>query len=269
VVRETIVPVTDQKRTWIEGRILDKLSLDSDVAQILARLDRSSPDALLNSIAEQLLRLHQALNRVAAKMHALEITQATYDQMVASAETVSLAAMPRVAVVDASFSLSREAGFYQLEYDSQGVPYRWTGPEPTFLFELFVDRKAPATIRMRFSKSSFDAARHKVGCYVDGHEVATVRVEIDGEFEVRGMLPPRELVGGTVVSFVCPSVSAPDGHQDIRLLGLVFRWLRIEEAPIPLPGREETENLADLPVESRRTSQSKLRRRIRSVGDAS
>ena len=244
--------------------------MDSDVAQIIARLDRSSPDKLLNSIAEELLRLHRAYQAVVARMHALEITQSTYDQMISSGEPVALQTMPQATVIDASFSLSTEAGFYHLEYDSLGVPYRWTGPEPTFLFELFIDRQTPAAIRLRFSQATFSQAQRTVRCYVDGHEIGTTLVEVEGEFEVRGMLPPRDLVGGSVVSFVCPSVSAPGGQQDTRLLGLVFRWLRIEAAP----ARADTDDTDDSSVvalqrEPRANSSGKLRRRIKSVGDAS
>jgi len=247
---------------------LDALPVDSDVAQIIARLDRSSPDKLLNSIAEELLRLHRGYQAVVARMHALEITQSTYDQMISSGEPVALQTMPQATVIDASFSLSTEAGFYQLEYDSLGVPYRWTGPEPTFLFELFIDRQSPAAIRLRFSQATF--SQRTVQCYVDGHEIATTLVEIDGEFEVRGMLPPRDLVGGSVVSFVCPSVSAP-GQQDARLLGLVFRWLRIEAVPATAIDTDDSHGSSVVAIqrESRANSSGKLRRRIKSVADAS
>jgi len=112
--------------------MLDKLSLDTDVDKILARLDRTSPEALLKSIAQELLRLHQAFDMLAARMHALEITQTTYDQMVTSSETIAFAPLPRTALIDASFSLSTESGFYPLEYDNLGVPYRWTGPNRLF-----------------------------------------------------------------------------------------------------------------------------------------
>ena len=250
---------------------MDTSPVDSDVAQIIARLDRSSPDKLLNSIAEELFRLHRAYQAVIARMHALEITQATYDQMISSGEPVALETMPQATVIDASFSLSTEAGFYHLEYDSLGVPYRWTGPEPTFLFELFIDRQSPAAFRMRFSQATFTRAQRTVRCYVDGHEVATTLVEADGEFEVRGILPPRDLVGGSVVSFVCPSVSAPGGQQDTRLLGLVFRWLRIEAAPARAADTDDTDasSVVALQREPRANSSGKLRRRIKSVGDAS
>jgi hypothetical protein len=249
---------------------LDKSSLDSDVAQIISRLDRSSPDKLLSSIADELFRLHQAYQTLVARMHALEITQATYDQMISTGEPAALEALPQATVIDASFSLSAEAGFYHLEYDSLGVPYRWTGPEPTFLFELFIDRHSPAAIRMRFSQATFTEAQRSVRCYVDGHEIATALFETDGEFEVRGMLPPREVAGGTVVSFVCPSVSAPSGQQDIRLLGLVFRWLRIEAVPVPETTEEDARSpVVALPRESKAAASGKMRRRIRSVGDAS
>lgn len=250
---------------------MDTSPVDSDVAQIIARLDRSSPDKLLTSIAEELFRLHRAYQAVVARMHALEITQSTYDQMISSGEPVALQTMPQGTVIDASFSLSTEAGFYHLEYDSMGVPYRWTGPEPTFLFELFIDRQAPAAFRMRFSQATFTHVQRTVRCYVDGHEIATSLVEVEGEFEVRGTLPQRDLVGGSVVSFVCPSVSAPGGQQDIRLLGLVFRWLRIEAVPMAADDSDDAEgsSVVALQREPKANSSAKLRRRIKSVGDAS
>ena len=76
--------------------------------------------------------------------------------------------MPPSVIIDAAFSLSVECGFYYLEYDENGTPYRWTGPEPSFFFEVLVDRKAPANLRMHYSHIHSKEVEQFVQCYVDG-----------------------------------------------------------------------------------------------------
>ncbi len=246
---------------------MDKLSLDTDVAKILARLNRSNSDTLLHSIAEELLRLHQAYLTIVARMYALEKTQAVHDHIVSSGDAMAFGPLPRTADIDASFSLPAESGFYPLEYDKRGVSFRWTGPEPTFFFELFIDRKAPANIRMHYSKGRLKEAARSVRCYVDGAEIATTQIEVDGAFELHGVLPSRDLAGGTVISFTCPSVSSPaeDGQSpDTRLLGLIFRRLRIDPRPDVSSGQVKTPSLAVA-----QSSSGKLRQGTKSAGEPS
>jgi hypothetical protein len=254
----------------LETKIVNNIPLDTDIATILARLDRSNPDALLKSIAAELLRLNNVCLGLVARMHAFEITQTISDQIASSVEGKTFAALPPAVVIEAAFSLSAEAGFHHLEYDSRGVPFRWTGPEPVFFVEVLVDRTAPATMRMRYSQIYSLEGGYAVQCFVDGEEIETSLMEVDGEYEVHGLLPARELVGGTVVSFVSPSVATPSlitQSQDGRQVGLAFRWLRIDPAPsISLDDEKAGEMLDEVLKEPEKVFATKPRRRVSSIG---
>ena len=212
---------------------MNKISLDTDIANILARLDRSNSESLLKSIAAELLRLHQAARNAEARIHALETMQAMSDQVAAASNTSVAGSLPTSVAIDAAFSLPVESGFYYLEYDLRGVPYRWTGPDPAFFFEVLIDRLSAAAFRLRYSQMCSPEASHLIRCFVDGQEIRALTNTVDGEFEVAGILPARTAVGATVISFLCPAVVAPSmvgQSNDSRKLGLAFRWLRIEPA---------------------------------------
>ena len=252
---------------------MNKIPLDTDIATILARLDRSNPDALLKSIAGELLRLNNAYHSVVARMHAFEITQTIHDQIASSVEAKTFASLPPAVVIEAAFSLSAEAGFHHLEYDPHGVPFRWTGPEPVFFVEVLVDRKGPATVRMRYSQIYSLEGGYAVQCFVDGEEIETALIENDGEYEVHGLLPARDFVGGTVISFVSPSVASPAlvaQSQDGRQLGLAFRWLRIDPAPSVSLDEEILVAFQDEVLEEpKKVFATKPRRRVSSIGKKS
>jgi len=254
----------------LESKLVNNIPLDTDIATILARLDRSNPDALLKSIAAELLRLNNTCLSLVARMHAFEITQTINDQIASSMEARTFAALPPSVVVEAAFSLAAEAGFHHLEYDPQGVPFRWTGPEPVFFVEVLVDRKAPAIVRMRYSQIYSLEGGYAVQCFVDGEEIETSLVEVDGEYEVHGLLPARDLVGGTVVSFVSPSVATPAliaQSQDGRQVGLAFRWLRIDPAPSVSLDEEKADKILDeVAQEPEKVFTTKPRRRASSIG---
>jgi hypothetical protein len=204
-------------------------------AEILARLDRSSPDNLLAALTEELARLHEANQAAFARIAALEIFQTISDQVLDSDPSVT-SELAQSLCVDAAFSLNADNGFYRLEYDSHGAAYRWTGPEPTFYFELLLDRSSPAFLSLRFLKIFMAPSPEKVlRCFVDGQPVVVQTRPIDGEFELNAVIPQRKTKGGSVISFLCPSVQSPQTagvSQDRRRLGLAFRWLKIERATV-------------------------------------
>jgi hypothetical protein len=206
---------------------------ENDAAKILARLDRSSPDKLLASLTGELVRLHEANQAAVARIAALETFQSISDRVLTSDSGIEVELAQSVCV-DAAFSLSAENGFYGLEYDSNGASYRWTGPEPTFHFELLLDRSSPAPLSLRFLKIFMTPSPEKVlRCFVDGQAVAVRTRPIDGEFELNAVIPQRKTKGGTVVTFLCPSMQSPltaGVSQDRRYLGLAFRWLKVDRA---------------------------------------
>lgn len=210
---------------------MDRANYDLDVAAILARLDRSTSDSLLSSFAAELLCLHNALSNMHARVTALEVSATLKDNVANVNNRHASDDLPRSITIEASFALPAEAGFYWLEYDNNGRPYRWTGPEPLFFFELFINRRYPLDMRLRYSKLQEPGDGKLIRCYVDGKELESELTEIDGEFEVSAVIPERDLLGGTIVMFECANVQSPSekgNSDDSRKLGLSFRWLKID-----------------------------------------
>jgi hypothetical protein len=203
----------------------------NSAADILARVDRSSPEKLLTSLATELAQLHRANQALLARIAAIETFQSISDQVLESDSSASVD-LAKSINVDAAFSLSAENGFYGLEYGSNGEPYRWTGPEPTFYFELLLDRSLPAVLTLRFITIFMHPSPEKVlRCLVDGQPVELQTRAVSGGFESSAILPPRRARGGSVVMFLCPCLQPPatvDAPRDTRYLGLAFRWLQID-----------------------------------------
>lgn len=184
---------------------------------------------------------------LAARLSAIEVAQTYYHQVVAEHGSKPAATLPRSVVVDAAFYLPTAAGFYGVEYEPGGVAFRWTGPQPTFYFELLVDRASPARLCLEYRRIFADVPGADIACLVDGQPLQTTHCSIAGGFEIAAALPRRTEPGGTVVMFVCPRVQAPADcgkGTDARKLGLAFRKLTVEPAEdavspaeTPVPGR--------------------------------
>ena len=103
-----------------------------DVDAVLARLDRSSSNSLLLSIAKEIVQLNQMYASLLARVMAMESLQSTIDRIVDLELDLKSEELPETIFMDATYSLSKFGGFYELEYDQNGNPYRWTGPEAQF-----------------------------------------------------------------------------------------------------------------------------------------
>jgi hypothetical protein len=212
---------------------MDKLNFDFDESAVLRRFDRSSPDALLKSIAREIVKLQRAQAEIAVKMEVFASLQAVADRMVASGAGVREVSYPSRVVIDPAQSFQGSMGFYELEHDPEGQPYRWTGPDPRFSFEFFINRKTPAKFVLRFGPLFSGGSPVGLLCFVDG-EPAPIKLQAATTcFEAIGVLPPRQDGGGSVLSFVCPQMASPasQGHDDARMLGLLFRRLIVESTP--------------------------------------
>ena len=112
------------------------------------------------------------------------------------------------------------------------MPFRWTGPERRFGFELFVDRRERADFVLTFDDFASRRRVEELVGFVDGAPVL-LRVERRGDRSIAaGVLPPRADRGGTAIAFLCPQVEAlkEPGRTDERVAGLRFRALAINPA---------------------------------------
>ncbi|MBB4196540.1 hypothetical protein GGD83_000311 [Rhodoblastus sphagnicola] len=188
------------------------------VDEVLKRLDRSSPDKLLRSIAAEIARAHEAVALCNDRLAAIE-----------AGAVAPPPEAPRFVALDAERDFSAMQGFHQLELSGDGLPMRWTGPGAEFQFEFTVARETAAPFALRFLKFYAPSKPLALRAEVDGVEIAVaLEPQRVGGFVARGELPPRAERGPTVLRFACPKTRSPrdDGFDDDRVLGLLF--LRLE-----------------------------------------
>jgi hypothetical protein len=203
---------------------------------ILSRFDRSSPEALLKSIAAEFRKLHETNARLIARVEVMASLAAMADRIMAGEIEEFGADHPGSVRVSANQYLPDSSGFYPIEYDRAGRPLRWTGPNRHFSFQVFVQRRTRSRFLLVFDNffAATDPAEFR--CFVDG-EPAPLKIQrIADHYEALGLLPVRSDKGATSLIFACPNVGSPaeQGHDDTRKLGLSFRLLAID----PLPGQE-------------------------------
>ncbi len=120
-------------------------------------------------------------------------------------------------------------GFHQLQRDSRGRAYRWTGPETDFHFIVAVDRSAPRLVRLTYARSVDPAVLHTTRLFVDARETPLRR----GRDGLEAVLPQLDAtMHPTHLAFlvertVSPS-ELPDAGSDRRKLGISFYSLDIE-----------------------------------------
>jgi hypothetical protein len=204
-------------------------SLDFDEEAILRRLDRTSPDTLLKSIVGELTRLARAHNQLRARLAAMEALQTVADRIVAGDVTDLFDSYPRQIEINADNSIIDADGFYHLEHGHDGTPFRWSGPDRQFSFKFFIDRRPSLYFELRFGKIYADVPVDGLVAYADGQPIDLVVQGRPGGHKARGVLPPREKPGGSVLSFTCPKMESPKsrGNADSRVLGVLFHSLQI------------------------------------------
>ena len=210
---------------------MGKGPVEANIDLILRRLDRASPDSLLRSLAAELARVLDAQSALEGRLAAFESLQAMADRILeAGAVAVPLARYPDRLRLDASDASLDSPGFYALEHDGAGAPYRWTGPERHSSIQLFVDRTGPLAFTLTFSRLCDDAPPHLLRAFVDGQDVELKASRSGAVYEAQGVLPPRADHGGTVITFVLPKVCSPSesGSADKRILGFAFLALAVE-----------------------------------------
>lgn len=190
-------------------------------------------DALARELAAERLALADIVQEMAAlkrELEAVKLLQKTRDILLPQARTQY--AGRRRAVIEASMPMPAEHGFYALERDGIGNPFRWTGPTPTFHFDFHLDRSAPLRFVLQMP---LWGAEHANGLRVVCDEMTLPLLRRPGNrvLDFEGMLLPRESLGVTRLTFIADHVSevAAESEDDApRQLGVPFLRLTVSEA---------------------------------------
>ncbi|MFO1340063.1 MAG: hypothetical protein U1F53_17860 [Burkholderiaceae bacterium] len=214
---------------------------DEDKAARLKALAREIRDELgehnvLDALARELAigrlavaELGQQLAALRGELDTIKLVQRTRDILLPQAR--SQYAGRRKALVEAGMPMPPERGFYALERDGVGNPFRWTGPGPAFHFDFHLDRSVPLRFVLQMP---LWGAEHAQGlrAFSDDIDLPLNRRSGNRMLDFEGVLMPREALGVTRLSFVAErvrTVASETEDNATRQLGVPFLRLSIAE----------------------------------------
>lgn len=209
---------------------------DNSLDAIISRFDKSSSENLLRSIAKEIYRLGQANAVLTARVMAMETLQIIIDRIARAADEADAKVFPTSVILDATHSIPGSWGFHNLEYDETGRPFRWTGPDRNFSFPVFVNRRVPLEFKLSFGRICGGFPIEGIRAFLDGEPIQ-IQSDVSSHGQmITGKITKREVIGGTVLTFVCPATTSPatfESNDDHRLLGLSFYSLAITSISMP------------------------------------
>jgi hypothetical protein len=206
---------------------------------------------LVKGLVDELAALHQLCNELGRLIQQLQIQQSFSGHLFALEDASNAGArLPTQLHIYAAQLLEPQEGFYSLEYEDDGVPFRWTGPQRHFSFRVNIDRQMPLVIELEVRWLMDEPRQRDLNLLVDGH-IFPFRLMPGGPgFIGRTVLPATDRQAMTNLTFVVPAtVRLGFGAADQRELGIAFRKLAIQPA-----GAEASAALAAEMADAGRTS---------------
>lgn len=189
-------------------------------------------DALARELATSRLAMAQLTDELAGlrrEMDAIKLVQQARDILLPQAREQY--AGRRKLVIEAGMPMPADRGFYGLERDGVGNPFRWTGPNPSFHFDFHLDRTVPLRFMLQMP---LWGAEHAQGLRATSDEMVLPLQRRAGHrvLDFEGVLMPREALGVTRLTFVASHLSTVPADAEetaTRQLGVPFLRLSVAE----------------------------------------
>ena len=144
-----------------------------------------------------------------------------------------MSSLPRSLGITADRIPEFSQGFYQIEHNSSGQPFRWTGDGPFFELRCALDRRQEQQLHMRL-RAYPPRAIDELKLYVDYVEAA-IHYDYDDEFTIlRARVFPEPLSVTTIITVHTPMSFVPHslnpGIQDFRSLAVMFYAMELGTA---------------------------------------
>jgi hypothetical protein len=189
-------------------------------------------DALARELAAGRLAMAQLSEEVAGlrrEVAAIKLVQQARDILLPQAREQY--AGRRKLVIEAGMPMPADRGFYGLERDGVGNPFRWTGPQAAFHFDFHLDRTVPLRFVLQMP---LWGSEHAQGLRATSDEAVLPLLRRAGHrvLDFEGVLMPRESLGVTRLTFVAHKLSTVPADAEetaTRQLGVPFLRLAVSE----------------------------------------
>lgn len=220
---------------------IDKAKLDKQIAIIKDRIAEDYRDNILEGVLAELASLQIAYQHLIVRTKTINNQLRMLDYPLQNLLTSNEQVGASQVTIDAAFNLTAEQGFYDIEYNQSGVPFRWTGPSNIFYFELLLDRSEARELILKLGASLNEENLDTLRCLIDDQEILLKKEKKGGPYYFKGIVPKRTAIGWTRISFIVPhpvkiSEINPES-EDSRALGVAFSDLTIK--PLAMEPEEE------------------------------
>ena len=185
-------------------------------------------EAIFNEIAEVRLAVSEIHRQLGLFEHFLQARDILLPQLSLDPKE---GGNPSQLSIHADQRLREENGFYILEHDAKGNPFRWSGPDPRFGFDVFLDRHEPLTMELYVVDAMLPEMVPRMRAFVNQEEVALQVADAQHGWLMSATIPESETSGRTRISFLLPSVCSPrklnSESTDDRYLGIAFSKLTL------------------------------------------
>lgn len=202
-----------------------KNKIDQVYAELKSSLKLGS--STVDSLIMELANLKVALSNLDHRLKYVEAQQKMRDVLLPDLKSIYQGR--REINISCDSPLTAAQGFYEIEYSDAGKSYRWTGPKPSFHFDLHLDRTIPIRFFLHLQKPN-TMTSNGIKCFSDGAEVPMLNSGDHHVDEFYAVLMPRPFLGVTRLEFCIAEMSRPSENSDSRSLGTVFLDLKLDEA---------------------------------------
>jgi hypothetical protein len=204
-----------------------------DIDTRVRKLLEKSGSEFVKGVVEEFVELHREIAALKRELAALTAYQASQDRLLTVESTIAkLTALPHSVVVEPDQMLRAQDGFYPLEHTSDGIPFRWTGPEQHFSFDVFIDRTHGAEARLEILNCIDFEVQKNIALLVDGENVPVTLEQVGMGFIATSALLPRSVANATNLVYALPATLMPLGSKDTRALGVAFgRFTVVSSVP--------------------------------------
>lgn len=220
-------------RTMSKSSINDVNSpkLAAYIDEIKARLDDNNlVDSLVKELA--LLRLinDERYEALQERVTAMKAHMTMRDILLPTAQSHYEGS--KQVKIEAAMPITAAQGFYAIEHTKKGEPFRWTGPEKSFFFDLHLCRSVALTFTLTLARWG-TAPSNPIRCFSDNCEIVLTKNLTDTLIKYSAVLLPRrgDFVGVTRLEFLVADMFRPNPNDVASpLLGVVFNQFTVDAA---------------------------------------
>ncbi len=171
--------------------------------------DQNVLDALANELAIQRVEMDEFRAQLAGLSNELEVlrtVQRARDIILPGARADY--ALRQSITMDATAPVAPGTGLHMLEKDGKGTPFRWSGPSPSFQFDLHLDRSKEAVFALHIALWGRERAANLL-CTGDDVDIPLASEVGPRALMLTGVLPARETLGVTTLRFTVDAMHTP------------------------------------------------------------